>query len=672
MNTVPTRYFFAVSRIWLLLLICAGSVQAQFVTKSNRQFMYQGSSITFYGSSFDPAAEGFASAWHKSSFTNTINADITHAMAAGQNILRPTDYWDSSTPGQTYNDPVLWSNMDFLVAGCKNNGMFVLMDISAWKQVLDQEGLNDMDTNNWLSFIDYVSARYRTNTAIAYWSIAGEPSVPTNLSSAASLVAFYSTLTSYLYNDDSNHLICAGAFIHMEENTNLNWWQDIYALPHNDVDGYKTYSQNDLNLAPTIGSVAAAGNKILVDEEFGMPQYMGDGVWSGSNYNSIVTSVSTFYTNVYNAGLSAGAAGFVFWNLDDNQGGNNYDVWPSYMPVTWGTIQSYSPPPQPPLNLTATNAGPAQIDLNWTKNAEATVIGYNIYGNTTNGFTIAPGNRIASSVTTNYYSDTGLSSGTVYYYRVTALNQLGHESAPSVQTVPNAPLITMQPQSETLNVGQTAQFTVVVSGAQPLSYQWLAGATNGGIYTNLTDGGQFSGSATTNLLISNVTSNNTGNYLMVITNSFGSVTSSVATLIVIPPAPPNVNALAYEPFNYPTGDLTANNGGGTGWVDASWSDPTTLPWKSGTVLNRGSDPYVVNSGLTYSNLSTAGLAISNNPAAGSFTAIRAWNLNASGFMPLSAIPSGFRFCFPLGTANNLDIGPLVNTNQTDYTRRSGA
>jgi hypothetical protein len=565
---------FLITRFWLFLLVCASPAHAQFVTKTNQQFMYQGNPITFYGASFDPAAEGFASAWHKSSFTSTIHKDITNSMAAGQNILRPTDYWDGSTPGQTYNDAVLWSNMDFLLADCKSNGMFVLMDISAWKKVLDQEGLDDTDTNNWLAFIDYVSARYKTNTTIAYWSIIGEPAVPTNSSSASNLVAYYNTLTTYLYNDDSNHLICAGAFIHMEDHTNLNWWQNIYALPHNDVAGYKTYSQHDLNLTPTIGSVAASNNKILVNEEFGMPQYMGDGTNAlGSNYNSIVTSVSTFYTNVYNAGLSAGAVGFMFWNLDNLQGNTHYDIWPTYMPVTWGTIQHYSPPPQPPLNLIATTVSGSQINLNWTRNAEATVTGYNVFRNTNSGFSPGANYLLASGVTTNAYSNTGLSPGVSYYYLVTAVNQLNHESAPSVQAPPG---------------------------------------------TN----------------------------------------TSIAS-----------SPLAYEPFSYPTGSLTnSGNTGGTGWLAANWSDPTVSPWSGNNLVNVESAPTVASPGLNYSNLLTSSNALSISAA----TALRAWNLPASGLFSQTGNALWFSFLFsPGGSANKLNVMPLANTNTSDYTRGSG-
>ena len=72
-----------------------------------------------------------------------------------------------------------------------------------------------------------------------------------------------------------------------------------------------------------------------------------------------------------------------------------------------------------------------------------------------------------------------------------------------------------------------------------MSYQWQ---DNG---TNLTDGGNISGSATTNLIVSNVSSNEVGTYKVVVTNVAGSATSSNA-LLTITPSPP---VIVLQPSN---------------------------------------------------------------------------------------------------------------------------
>jgi len=65
-----------------------------------------------------------------------------------------------------------------------------------------------------------------------------------------------------------------------------------------------------------------------------------------------------------------------------------------------------------------------------------------------------------------------------------------------------------------------------VTGTPPYFYQWR----NGGV--NLSNGGVYSGVFTNTLALTSVTTNNSGNYSVAITNVAGSVTSSVTSLTV--------------------------------------------------------------------------------------------------------------------------------------------
>ncbi len=115
-------------------------------------------------------------------------------------------------------------------------------------------------------------------------------------------------------------------------------------------------------------------------------------------------------------------------------------------------------------------------------------------------------------------------------YSVTVTNPAG--SALSTQahlTVIVPPAILTQPQGLTNNATTTASFTVSVSGTSP-SYQWFKNGTN-----LLTDVGNVSGSSTTNLVLTNVLAADDGGYTVVAANAAGSVTSMVATLVVIDP-----------------------------------------------------------------------------------------------------------------------------------------
>jgi hypothetical protein len=93
-----------------------------------------------------------------------------------------------------------------------------------------------------------------------------------------------------------------------------------------------------------------------------------------------------------------------------------------------------------------------------------------------------------------------------------------------------APSIDGQPQSLAVAKDEPASFSVVAAGAPNLSYYWQ---WNG---TNLADSsGEISGSSTSSLTLSETTTNDTGSYVVVISNSYGSVTSIVATLSVLSP-----------------------------------------------------------------------------------------------------------------------------------------
>jgi beta-galactosidase len=86
---------------------------------------------------------------------------------------------------------------------------------------------------------------------------------------------------------------------------------------------------------------------------------------------------------------------------------------------------------------------------------------------------------------------------------------------------PVTPSITTQPASVTAGTGQTASFNVVATGTYPLTYQW---------YNN---GTAISGATAANYTTPALTIQNNGaNYDVVVTNTAGSVTSSIAELTV--------------------------------------------------------------------------------------------------------------------------------------------
>ena len=91
---------------------------------------------------------------------------------------------------------------------------------------------------------------------------------------------------------------------------------------------------------------------------------------------------------------------------------------------------------------------------------------------------------------------------------------------------PGIPLLTLQPVSQGVGVGESVTFTVAATSDPAPGYQWRF---NG---INLTNGDHVSGASMTNLTISNVQTNDQGSYSVVVANSYGSVTSAVASLTV--------------------------------------------------------------------------------------------------------------------------------------------
>lgn len=107
-----------------------------------------------------------------------------------------------------------------------------------------------------------------------------------------------------------------------------------------------------------------------------------------------------------------------------------------------------------------------------------------------------------------------------------------------------APVILQQPQSLTVTVGDTAQFSLTYTGATPVLIEWRKDGPP------LADGPGISGTTSNVLTLSNVTLSAAGNYWAVLQNGFGAVTSAVAVL--------TVNAVATDPAFQPAADGVVN------------------------------------------------------------------------------------------------------------------
>ncbi len=134
-----------------------------------------------------------------------------------------------------------------------------------------------------------------------------------------------------------------------------------------------------------------------------------------------------------------------------------------------------------------------------------------------------------------------------------------------VVTAPAAPAITNQPQSITINSGQTATLSVTATGGAPLTYQWYQGASG----NTSTPVGTNSASFTTAALTA------TTNYWVRVTNSVNpsGIDSNTAIVTVRQPA-----GIATQPVS--TSIVTGQTAQLS--VVASGTSPFTYQWYQGT------------------------------------------------------------------------------------------
>ena len=260
---------------------------------------------------------------------------------------------------------------------------------------------------------------------------------------------------------------------------------------------------------------------------------------------------------------------------------------------------------------------------------------------------------------TSTLSLTGLAAGlNGSEYECVATNAAGSTtSSVAVLSIDPAPTIGSQPASQSVNAGSNVVLAVAASGNSSLSYQW---SHNGSV---------IPGATLATLALNDVQSANAGGYTVVVTDAYGSAsTSQVATLTVVQAV---VGGISNQPssqsiapgstvvFTVDSGTSGGSSLAKPGGQSASLSSPTTYQWQfNGSNLADGS---------SISGATGPQLVITNATAAdnGDYSCVVttggvSYQSNAAGLIVAQAPTPGFLVNISsrafVGTGGNILIG----------------
>jgi len=239
-----------------------------------------------------------------------------------------------------------------------------------------------------------------------------------------------------------------------------------------------------------------------------------------SRLTNVVIAASLFPNGlVFDSRVYANLADVSPVQLNDSANGQHMAVIKDFL-IQSGNVTNPPAITGQPLNQTNSAGG----NVTFTVTATGTdPLSYQWRHTTTN----VPGATANSLMLTNIQTaDAGV-------YTVIITNIAGSvTSSNALLVITTIPVITNQPQHRTVNLGDDAAFTVGATGPGPLDYQWRFNATN------------IPGATNAAYTRTNAQLADAGNFTVVVTNSFGSTTSSVAVLTVNEPTTGDLTTLA--------------------------------------------------------------------------------------------------------------------------------
>lgn len=343
---------FRAGQRWLAVLIACGLLAAtapilqsqparcadrpgQFVSRDDVSFCFDGKPVFLYGATFYPYWEKSgvlyrSKGWLRPDFNEYVDTILDYAQAGGLNTLRASNYLDTA---YSWDYPLLWDNMDYLISQAEARGLWVVLDLSTFQEWLEEHGGGGVgDAERWQPFIQFVAQRYQHTPAIAFYSILAE--IPDQAATGLSeneYVEFYRQLLETLHTyDGGNHLISSGGFSYLNYDSGIPW-ESIFALPYNDMASIHLYSDGDRDITlPRVFTWARNRRMPLMVEEYGFQQKMGDSQRANAIHNLLDL------LHEYDV------SGTMFWNLGPEVAAASHDINPD-TPAAWQVIQQHAP-----------------------------------------------------------------------------------------------------------------------------------------------------------------------------------------------------------------------------------------------------------------------------------------------------------------------------------------
>ena len=278
-----------------------------------------------------------------------------------------------------------------------------------------------------------------------------------------------------------------------------------------------------------------------------------------SSLNNVGTASIIASDTVCNVALSTGSGSVVAPTITTQ---------PSSQTVNAGQMATFS----------VAAAGTAPMTFQWMKNAIA------ISGATSSSYTTPAESTLDNNAK----------------FTVTATNGVGNATSNAAILTVNAaavaPTITTQPSSQTVNAGQMATFNVAATGSSPMTFQWKKNTI------------AISGGTSSTYSTMTTTSDNTAQYIVVLSNSAGTATSSAATLTV------NTVAVAPAITTQPVSKTVVAGQTATFSVVASGTSPMTYRWTKNSIAISGatSSSYTTPAEVTSDNNATFAVTVTNS------------------------------------------------------------